>query len=92
MNPGMLIVERQLALPNLKHFVIANGVYGSTNDDVCDDTDWTFRTPYKNSLQGRTLASLSAALVCGAAAYAYAAFTLPGPAKVAFSTFYAADL
>ena len=30
--------------------------YGSTNDDVCDDTDWTFRTPYKNSLQGRTLA------------------------------------
>jgi sulfopyruvate decarboxylase subunit beta len=32
MNPGMLIVERQLALPNLKHFVIANGVYGSTND------------------------------------------------------------
>jgi sulfopyruvate decarboxylase subunit beta len=32
MNPGMLVVERQLALPNLKHFVIANGVYGSTND------------------------------------------------------------
>ena len=32
MNPGMLIVERQLALPNLKHFVISNGVYGSTND------------------------------------------------------------
>jgi sulfopyruvate decarboxylase subunit beta len=32
MNPGMLIVERQLTLPNLKHFVIANGVYGSTND------------------------------------------------------------
>src|SRR3954470_5125517 len=33
------------------------------------------------------LASLSAALVCGAAAYAYAAFTLPGPAKVAFLFF-----
>ena len=32
MNPGMLLVERQLALPNLKHFVISNGVYGSTND------------------------------------------------------------
>jgi len=32
MNPGMLIVERQLALPNLKHFVISNRVYGSTND------------------------------------------------------------
>ena len=32
MNPGMLLVERQLALPNLKHFVVANGHYGSTND------------------------------------------------------------
>jgi thiamine pyrophosphate-dependent acetolactate synthase large subunit-like protein len=32
MNPGMLLVERQLALPNLKHFVVSNQVYGSTND------------------------------------------------------------
>jgi len=32
MNPGMLFVERELALPNLKHFVISNSVYGSTND------------------------------------------------------------
>jgi sulfopyruvate decarboxylase subunit beta len=32
MNPGMLLVERQLALPNLKHFMVANGSYGSTND------------------------------------------------------------
>jgi thiamine pyrophosphate-dependent acetolactate synthase large subunit-like protein len=32
MNPGMLMVERQLALPNLKHFVLANGCYGSTNE------------------------------------------------------------
>jgi sulfopyruvate decarboxylase subunit beta len=32
MNPGMLLVERQLALPNLKHFMLANGTYGSTND------------------------------------------------------------
>jgi sulfopyruvate decarboxylase subunit beta len=32
MNPGMLLVERQLALPNLKHFMVANGRYGSTND------------------------------------------------------------
>jgi sulfopyruvate decarboxylase subunit beta len=32
MNPGMLLVERQLALPNLKHFVVANGCYGSTSD------------------------------------------------------------
>ena len=32
MNPGTLLVERQLALPNLKHFVVSNRVYGSTND------------------------------------------------------------
>jgi thiamine pyrophosphate-dependent acetolactate synthase large subunit-like protein len=32
MNPGMLLVERQLDLPNLKHFLIANGCYGSTDD------------------------------------------------------------
>lgn len=32
MNPGMLIVEKQLALPNLKHFLLSNRVYGSTND------------------------------------------------------------
>lgn len=34
MNPGMLLVERQLALPNLKHFMVANGCYGSTSDLV----------------------------------------------------------
>ncbi len=34
MNPGMLMVEQQLALPNLKHFVVSNSVYGSTNDLV----------------------------------------------------------
>jgi thiamine pyrophosphate-dependent acetolactate synthase large subunit-like protein len=32
MNPGMLLVEKQLDLPNLKHFVLSNGCYGSTND------------------------------------------------------------
>jgi sulfopyruvate decarboxylase subunit beta len=32
MNPGMLFVERQLDLPNLKHFMVSNRVYGSTND------------------------------------------------------------
>jgi branched-chain amino acid transport system substrate-binding protein len=30
--------------------------YGSTNDDVPEGSEWTFRTPYKNSLQGRSLA------------------------------------
>lgn len=34
MNPGMLFVEKQLALPNLKHFVVSNSCYGSTNDLV----------------------------------------------------------
>jgi sulfopyruvate decarboxylase subunit beta len=32
MNPGMLLVERQLAQPNLKQFMVSNRVYGSTND------------------------------------------------------------
>src|SRR6202140_800413 len=32
MNPGMLMVERQLALPNLKHFVVSNRCYGSTGE------------------------------------------------------------
>ena len=30
MNPGMLMVERRMALPNLTHFLVANGVYGAT--------------------------------------------------------------
>lgn len=32
MNPGMLMVERDLALPNLKHFLVSNRVYGSTSN------------------------------------------------------------
>jgi sulfopyruvate decarboxylase subunit beta len=32
MNPGMLMVERAMALPNLKHFVVSNHCYGSTNE------------------------------------------------------------
>jgi sulfopyruvate decarboxylase subunit beta len=32
MNPGMMLVERQMALPNLKHFVLSNRCYGSTNE------------------------------------------------------------
>jgi hypothetical protein len=34
MNPGMLM-ERQPALPNPKHFVVANCCYGSTNSCRC---------------------------------------------------------
>ncbi len=32
MNPGTLMVECELALPNLKHFVVSNRAYGSTFD------------------------------------------------------------
>ena len=32
MNPGMLFVERRLNLPNLKHFMISNRCYGSTEE------------------------------------------------------------
>lgn len=35
---------------------VPNISYGSTNDAVGGGSRWTFRTPYKNSLQGRTLA------------------------------------
>lgn len=30
MNPGMLMVEHQMNLPNLKHFLVSNRCYGST--------------------------------------------------------------
>lgn len=32
MNPGMLMVEREMDLPNLKHFMLSNRVYGSTSN------------------------------------------------------------
>ncbi|MBT3533479.1 MAG: hypothetical protein HN478_06350 [Rhodospirillaceae bacterium] len=32
MNPGMLFVERRMNLPNLKHFLISNRCYGSTEE------------------------------------------------------------
>src|SRR5258708_14324350 len=32
MNPGMLMVERAMALPNLNHFVLSNRCYASTNE------------------------------------------------------------
>jgi sulfopyruvate decarboxylase subunit beta len=43
MNPGMLLVERELALPNLKHFLVSNRCYGSTNElamPFADDVDY----------------------------------------------------
>jgi thiamine pyrophosphate-dependent acetolactate synthase large subunit-like protein len=32
MNPGMLMMERHMNLPNLKHFMVSNRVYGSTSN------------------------------------------------------------
>jgi len=32
MNPGMLMVERQMNLPNLTHFLCSNRVYGATSN------------------------------------------------------------
>jgi thiamine pyrophosphate-dependent acetolactate synthase large subunit-like protein len=40
MNPGMLMVERQMSLPNLTHFLVSNRVYGATsNADLPNFTD-----------------------------------------------------
>jgi len=32
MNPGMLMVERQMNLPNLAHFLVSNRAYGATSN------------------------------------------------------------
>jgi sulfopyruvate decarboxylase subunit beta len=32
MNPGMLMVEQQMSLPNLTHFLVSNRVYGATSN------------------------------------------------------------
>jgi len=32
MNPGMLMVEREMNLPNLVHFLVSNRVYGATSN------------------------------------------------------------
>jgi thiamine pyrophosphate-dependent acetolactate synthase large subunit-like protein len=32
MNPGMLMVERQMNVPNLTHFLVSNRVYGATSN------------------------------------------------------------
>ncbi len=39
MNPGMLFVERRMNLPNLKHFLISNHCYGSTEEVNIPFTD-----------------------------------------------------
>ena len=35
MNPGMLMVERQMNLPNLTHILVSNRVYGATSNAGC---------------------------------------------------------
>jgi sulfopyruvate decarboxylase subunit beta len=40
MNPGMLMVERRMNLPNLTHFLVSNRAYGATsNADLPDAGD-----------------------------------------------------
>jgi thiamine pyrophosphate-dependent acetolactate synthase large subunit-like protein len=39
MNPGMLMVERQLNLPNLVHFLVSNRCYGSTSQVSLPNAD-----------------------------------------------------
>jgi sulfopyruvate decarboxylase subunit beta len=34
MNPGMLMVEREMDLPNLTHFLVSNRAYGGTSNAV----------------------------------------------------------
>jgi sulfopyruvate decarboxylase subunit beta len=42
MNPGMLMVERQMNLPNLTHILVSNRVYGATSNAALpqDDNDY----------------------------------------------------
>ncbi len=39
MNPGMLMVERQMNLPNLIHFLVSNRVYGATSNAALPNTE-----------------------------------------------------
>jgi sulfopyruvate decarboxylase subunit beta len=39
MNPGMLMVERGLNLPNLTHFLVSNRVYGATANAALPNLD-----------------------------------------------------
>ena len=39
MNPGMLMVERQMNLPNLMHFLVSNRAYGATSNAGLPNVD-----------------------------------------------------
>jgi len=39
MNPGMLMVERQMNLPNLTHFLVSNRAYGATSNAGLPNSD-----------------------------------------------------
>jgi sulfopyruvate decarboxylase subunit beta len=39
MNPGMLMVERQMNLPNLTHILVSNRVYGATSNAALPQAD-----------------------------------------------------
>ena len=68
MNPGMLMVERRLGLPNLTHFLVDNGVYGATFEvDMADggETDYAALARscgLRNVFRFGTLADLDAGM------------------------------
>lgn len=39
MNPGMLMVERQMNLPNLTHLLVSNRAYGATSNAALPNSD-----------------------------------------------------
>src|SRR3954471_24411153 len=39
MNPGMLMVERQMNLPNLTHLLVSNRAYGATSHAVLPNVE-----------------------------------------------------
>ena len=41
MNPGMLMVEREMNLPNLVHFLVSNRVYGATSNAALSGKAWS---------------------------------------------------
>ena len=56
MNPGMLMVERQMNLPNMTHFLVSNRAYGATSNAglPIPITTITRRSPAPSASSGST--------------------------------------
>ena len=63
MNPGMLMVERQMNLRNLVHFLVSNRVYGATSNARCPTSPATitrqWRAPWGSTASLNSAASMS---------------------------------